>query len=148
MTMDTALINNDTCWRFLLQSFNTATQYAVFCSILFIIVMVVTPNFSPTAEKRLHLSWYSRAVSIVHAIAMFSRAAYYWLNINPMMELTSSISNFQATTMDIMIGYLIYDTLFEAFYGEGGLILGHHLAGLVCHLIGRCYHSGPTAFYL
>ncbi len=134
----------------LLQCLQVSTQYAVFCSLLFIVVMAITPSKvgEKSFTKETKLSWYSRAVSIVHAIIMFSRAGYYWYFINPSLEVTSIVTNFQATTMDIMVGYLIYDTCFEVYFGEGGLILSHHLAGLVSHLLGRYFQSGPTAFYL
>lgn len=68
--------------------------------------------------------------------------------MNPSMTINESITAYEAETMDIMVGYLLYDTVFEMFFGDGGLIVGHHVAGLVSHLLGRVTRSGPSAFYL
>lgn len=126
-------------------------KYAAACSVLFALAGVLSPLlFSEfrSFTKQNKLAWCNRTVSIFHSIVMFTRACYYWVRVNPTFEVPIRIGYFEEATMDIMVGYLLYDTVYELALGDGGLIIGHHVAGLISHLLGRSTRSGPSAFYL
>jgi len=109
---------------------------------------------------------YNRGVSTAHAATMFFYAVYYWLALNPQRAISASILPYEGHCIDIMIGYLIYDTAFEMYMGgepsssskkEEGVskrkvknldTLAHHVLGLVSHITARATDSGAASFYL
>ncbi len=134
----------------LLQCLSFATQYSVLCGILHLLASVssasIIPGFSQMSKEN-QLAWHNKAVSTIHAMVMFYRAIHYSLHVNPSLTVEESVSAYQANTIDIMVGYLFYDTYYEVAFGKSKLMLGHHVAGLVSHLTTRALSCGPAAFY-
>ncbi len=134
----------------LVQCLTFSSQYSVLCGIVHLIASVSSDSLIPgftSMSKENQQAWHNKAVSTFHAILMFYRAAHYWIYLNPQLELSEVVSTYQATTIDIMIGYLFYDTFFELSYGKSKLMLGHHIAGFVAHFLTRSLSHGPTAYY-
>ena len=74
---------------------------------------------------------------------MFSRTMYYWWNINPTFVIPLEMSEYHNLTNDLMVGYLIYDTISEIFV-MGNLdlmMLGHHVVGIGSHVTCRIAHA-------
>lgn len=134
----------------LLQCLTLATQYSVLCGILHLLASVssasIIPGFSALSKEN-QQAWHNKAVSTTHAMIMFYRAVHYWRFLNPNIELLETVSSFQANTIDIMVGYLFYDTFYELAYGKSKLMMGHHLAGLLSHISTRALANGPATFY-
>lgn len=80
---------------------------------------------------------------------MFSRTMYYWWNINPTFVIPLEMSEYHNLTNDLMVGYLIYDTISEIFV-MGNLdlmMLGHHVVGIGSHVTCRINSLGVCAYY-
>jgi hypothetical protein len=58
-----------------------------------------------------------------------------------------SIPSFEGSTIDLMIGYLIYDLLVELFSTRALDMIGHHLLGLLSHISCRITDNEAGAFY-
>lgn len=117
---------------------------------------LIIPGFNKLKEdKKKASNWYNRNVSFVHATIMFVRAYQFWTNMeNWHLDVTVTnlnnrgISSFESLTIDIMIGYLIYDTLYEFKSNKGvALMLAHHLVGFFSHVLTRLFCSGPASYY-
>jgi hypothetical protein len=78
---------------------------------------------------------------------MFARAVYYWTNKNPHYEIRDYVTNFEAITIDIMMGYLIYDTIYETSTTCDPQVLAHHYIGFFSHLLTRLLDNGSASFY-
>lgn len=129
--------------------------YAFLCALVqftsFLFSSFIIPKFPHLSSKHQHV-WYNKTVSTFHAIVMFSRAAYYWLHINKQMIISEKVSDYEAITIDIMMGYLIYDTIYELsnISQGGGLdipVLLHHGFGFISHFLTRYHNSGASSFY-
>lgn len=111
--------------------------------------------------------WRNRSTSFFHSIIMSLLFIIYWLfpsnDIN--YSTKSNIGDYEHFCMNIMIGYLIYDTLFEfisAFYpkkiikenkkakidGATIQILLHHLLGLISHFLIQFPNCGTGSQFL
>lgn len=92
--------------------------------------------------------WYSRSASTVHAIVMISMMLYYWIWINPKQEITEFVTYHQALALDIMNGYLIYDSIVDLFYSNSSFdMLGHHVLGYLSHSSSRYSNNGAAGYY-
>jgi hypothetical protein len=100
-------------------------------------------------KKDIRHSWYNRAVSTAHASIMFICAIYYWVYINPTMKFSevNTIHIHQRNTIDIMMGYIIYDTLIEMSTTRQLDTMLHHILGMISHISTRLSDSDPAAFY-
>eukprot|EP01040_Poterioochromonas_malhamensis_P003509 gene3509-3750_t len=80
---------------------------------------------------------------------MFSRAFHYWTSINVEYQLYEEVSLYEAITIDIMMGYLIYDTIYELAMNPKLDIptLFHHVIGFVSHYLTRSLDNGSASFY-
>ena len=80
---------------------------------------------------------------------MFSRTVYYWTQLNPSFVIPAKMSDFTCLTNDLMVGYLVYDTLSEIFvmHSFDMLMLGHHVLGGASHIACRMADSGICSYY-
>lgn len=126
-------------------------MYLFICVVLHFLCPVLSrllvPGF-PNLPHSQRLQWYNRATSMIHAINMSALTAYYWLQINPNFEFPSHISPYESRLNDIMVGYLIYDILYEAFYSRQEETVAHHMLGLIVHIVTRITNSGIATYYL
>lgn len=107
----------------------------------------IIPGFSKVSVKKQRRAWYNRGVSTIHACVMFSITAYYWLYVNPAMEISAAGHRIEARALDIMMGYLYYDILYEALTSRQTDALSHHVLGLVSHLSSRLSNNNAAAYY-
>lgn len=137
-----------------------SVAYTAFCFVIQhispFISPVLIPGFSQLQnDKTIASNWYNRNVSFVHAAIMFFRAYQFWSSQEPWQLDVSvaainsrGISPFESLTIDIMIGYLIYDTIYEFRTNKGvALMLAHHLVGFFSHVLTRVFCSGPASYY-
>jgi hypothetical protein len=134
-------------------------SYAFACYFIQQIAGIVSPRCIPKfhilTDKDAGYKWFNRAVSFIHAIIMFLRTIYFWINIESIYfnidsEYISNrvLSDYEAVTIDIMIGYLIFDSIFEMTNNKDvQLILAHHVAGLISHIMTRLTCCGPASYY-
>lgn len=116
---------------------------------------LVIPGFSKIKEPVTAANWCNRSVSFIHASIMFFRALHFWqnmesasLNLDVNHVDSRSVSGYETLTVDIMIGYLLYDTVYEFSSNKGvPLMLAHHIVGVFSHVATRLYCSGPATYY-
>jgi hypothetical protein len=53
----------------------------------------------------------------------------------------------EALCLDLMMGYLWYDSIYEVMSDGQVDTLGHHILGLISHMSTRLSNSGPLGFY-
>lgn len=104
------------------------------------------PGFSKVIRKQ-QKAWYNRGVSTIHACVMFSITVYYWLYINPDIQISSAGNLLEARALDIMMGYLYYDILYEMLTSRQPDALSHHILGVISHLSSRLSNNKAAAFY-
>ena len=112
------------------------TSFCIFLHCLFYIIenFFSILNVKKYLAKNIQLSYFNRLVSSFHALIMFSNSLYYWININPTLEITQYNNHYQMKCLIYMIGYLVYDTLFELLFTKQIDTLGHHILGMIlCH---------------
>ena len=92
---------------------------------------------------------FNRGVSIIHASTVFILACWYWRVLNPSLIVNGhlTISEFQAFTLDVMMGYLWYDIIIELSTTRQADTIGHHVLGLISHLSCRITNNEAGAFY-
>lgn len=125
---------------------------AIWCCVCFMLHFLVDtfspfiiPRFSklpPDAIK----SWNNRATSTIHALVLFGRTVIYWATMNPSVQVVAN-SEFEALSVDLMMGYLWYDIAVELFLDGQFDIVAHHGMGLASHLSTRLSHNRAAAFY-
>ncbi len=126
--------------------------YALVCYFVQVLSKVVSkkiiPKFDTLTVKQQEV-WFNKTVSTFHAVVMFSRAFYYWTSINLEYQLYEQVSLYEAITIDIMMGYLIYDTIYELAMNPKLDIptLFHHVIGFVSHYLTRSLDNGSASFY-
>lgn len=131
------------------ESLTTSALWCILCAAMHFFWSFSSPyiitGFAETfKEKRsLRIGWYNRAVSTFHATAMFSLTMYYWIYMNPEVQIShQKVTVLETVTVDIMMGYLWYDIIFELLHTRQLDSLGHHVLGLISHLSTRL--SGNT----
>ena len=128
--------------------------YTIWCYLLEkIISRILSRSFIPkfqSLEKDIQEQWFNRSVNLIHSGVMFSRALYYWIFLNPSFIIHDQASEFEKLTIDLMVGFLIYDTIYVLscpinldFY----LYLLHHFLALLAHVTTRMYDDGGCAYY-
>lgn len=124
--------------------------YAVGCFLLQLVFSflapLVVPNFkSFNINNKRNTS--NKLVATTHAIIVFSRAAYYWAELNPKMFIHVVPSEYQLHTIQIMMGYLMFDTCFEMLNDRDSATLVHHVLGFISHACTIAFDDGSSAFY-
>lgn len=129
-----------------------ASLWCLVCFAFQIVVIYISkpciPGFDQL-KKDIRRTWYNRAVSTAHASIMFLSSIYYWLYINPTMKFSevNTIHIHQRNTIDIMMGYIMYDTIIEMMSTRQLDTMLHHIFGMISHLSTRFSDSDPAAFY-
>jgi hypothetical protein len=124
--------------------------YAISQGLLHAIVYYLLIQYGSTKwDTKMRLNLSNRFIAFWHAVIMFSRTAYYWMYVNPTYAIGSTMCPFQCTTNDLMVGYLMYDTISEVYVMNNfePLMLGHHVIGAVSHIACRVMNSGVCAYY-
>lgn len=63
------------------------------------------------------------------------------------ISLDSNVSTYEAFSLDMMMGYLLYDIMIEYLTTRQLDTLGHHGLGLVSHMSCRLSNNAAGAFY-
>ena len=107
----------------------------------------IIPGFKEIESRKQQKVWYNRGVSTIHACVMFGITAYYWIYVNPSVEISAAGNRIEARALDIMMGYLYYDILYEMCTSRQTDSLSHHVLGIVSHLSSRLSNNKAAAFY-
>jgi hypothetical protein len=78
---------------------------------------------------------------------MFSLTIRYWFFVNPQWEIGTYVDDYQAFALQVMLGYLLYDTAFELKAGKQVMTLGHHVLGAASHISVLYSNNGGVGFY-
>lgn len=106
----------------------------------------VFPEIASTS-KSIRDQCSNRGAAAMHAVSMFSLTLYYWNYVNPTMEYSRTVHPYLGMMIDVMNGYMIYDTINEiSTTGEADVIL-HHVMGLLTHVVARVINSGMSAYF-
>lgn len=143
----------------LLRVARVSISYAALCFILqrlasFLSPLII-PHFEVLQNKKNVDNWNNRVVSLIHASIMSYRAIYFWLvlesgalSVSPEYINQRPISGFESRTIDLMVGYLIFDSAYEFSTNKGvPMMLAHHGMGFFSHLLVRATCCGPAAYY-
>ena len=105
-------------------------------------------NFD-TLNNANKIIWYNKGTASFHAFTLFILTAIYWLNYQDIDSLNSFSRSYEIFCVNIMLGYLIYDTIFELFLSTSLSIttLLHHFLGIVS-LSCSIYYSCDICFRL
>ena len=140
------------------------------------------PSLSTTFNSQQLSVYGNRFTSFLHSIIMSLLFLAYWLSpailsshnssssssLPPLFSTKNTIGSYEYFCMNIMIGYLYYDTLYELFssffsfnskieikenkkkkFDSATLqILLHHLLGIISHWLIQYYHSGTASIFL
>lgn len=136
-----------------LQQYSLMIEYGVLCLLVYLSFRTLSSTMIPGYDKlkpHLKLDWWNRGTAMMHAALMFYIAARYWLFVNPTMTITTTIGEYEKAALDMMTGYMIYDTIIELFFVSrlDGLVIFHHVLGLLSHGYSFYLNSGMSAFYL
>lgn len=128
---------------------NTAAYYG-WCNMIHIFCDVYAIQFFPSLKntpKNIQHGVNNRGVAALHALTMFSMTVWYWWTMNPNMIMSSHMSSYQGLCIDVMNGYMIYDTLNEVSNNMEMDVIIHHVMGLLTHFIARYLDSGMSAYF-
>src|SRR3546814_5990736 len=66
------------------------------------------------------------------------------------LTISQTIGPFEKAALDMMTGYMIYDSVIGLFFVSrfDGLVIFHHVLGLLSHGYSFYLNSGMSAFYL
>ena len=79
---------------------------------------------------------------------MFSFSVYYWLCLSKFnFREVGNLSAHQIISIDLMIGFLWYDTIVELMQTRQIDSLMHHLFGIVSHFSTRLSNNHATGYY-
>ena len=121
--------------------------YAAFCFSVHILSYAIFNGRLKSFAKKDMTAFYNRTVSTTHAIVMFSLSLYYWLFLNPTMQIGEYVDEYQAKCVLVMLGYLVYDTVFELSASKQVMTLGHHILGGASHISVLYSYNGACGFY-
>ena len=124
----------------------TALAYAGFCFALHVAFYGIFSSRLGDLSKGNKMSFYNRGVSTIHAIIMFLLSLYYWLVLNPKMVIHDT-DPYQTMCLLFMMGYLVYDTVFELSASRQPMTLAHHVLGAASHSSTLLSCNGAAAFY-
>jgi len=126
-------------------------SYTLFCFVIHFLSIPLSKAFIPnfkTLEKKNLILWYNRAVSMIHAMIMFYLAVYYWLVKNPTwLYMESTDGQYETFVMSVMVGYLVYDSLHESYYGWNFDMFLHHFIGAISHVATLIYFNKAAMYF-
>jgi len=128
---------------------NTAFYYG-WCNMVHIACDVYATRIFPSLKaspQNIQRGVSNRGVAALHALTMFAMTAYYWRFLNPTMTMSTHISAYQGLCVDVMNGYMVYDTLNEVSTNMETDVLVHHIMGLITHFLARYLDSGMTVYF-
>ena len=128
-------------------SLYVALPYAALCLVQHIGAYIFFGSRLKTFSNKDKSAFYNRVVSTSHAIVMFTMSTYYWLYLNPKMEIGQYVDDYQARCVLVMMGYLLYDTVYELTASKQIMTLGHHVLGGASHLSVLMSYNGGAGFY-
>ena len=136
------------------ESLTVSFLWFVTCVVLQIFWSLTSPSLFPgfatllNQKKSVRRAWYNRGVSAVHAAVIFCMTSYYWLYVNPMVKISlQEVTWIETLAVDVMMGYLWYDLLFEMLYTRQFDSMGHHVLGIISHLSTRLSGNSAASFY-
>jgi len=147
---DLSLLHRD---KLLADSLSISLVWCGVCAAVHWATSVVAPYVLPGfqrvfAKESQQRALFNRGVSMFHAVTMFSLTARYWLTQNRAVAiLPGPVSRLEIVAVDIMLGYLYYDIVFELFNTRQMDSLGHHVLGVVSHLSTRLSGNPAASFY-
>ena len=139
------------------------------------------PSLSTTFSSQQRSVYGNRFTSFLHSIIMSILFIFYWLSpasnfssssspSSPLLSTQNAIGSYEYFCMNIMIGYLYYDTLYElisalspSFSSSSSTIkenkkkkfdpatlqiLLHHLLGIISHWLIQYFHCGTGSIFL
>lgn len=124
----------------------TAFGYAGCCCGVHVVFYAAFSSRLGEFSKGNKMSFYNRGVSTIHAIVMFVLSLYYWLFLNPKMVI-HDMDTYQSTCLLLMMGYLIYDTVFELSASRQPMTIAHHVLGAASHTSSLISYNGAAGFY-
>jgi hypothetical protein len=99
---------------------------AIYCSYLFVlhfilaqISTVVFKKCTTKLTKKSEKLWHNKSVATIHAITMFYLAISYWTTVNPEMKISDHAGFHEKRCLDLMMGYLWYDSIYEVGFKAG-----------------------------
>mmetsp|Transcript_9152 Transcript_9152/g.13795 ORF Transcript_9152/g.13795 Transcript_9152/m.13795 type:complete len:282 (-) Transcript_9152:71-916(-) len=114
------------------------------------------PGYTSRLSSSTRVLWQNRSTSLFHSLVMSGLFFIYWANIHSFRVSDDSIGVVESFSMKVMVGYLIYDLVFEVHSFYTGLIrpstskskskkkgsidwasvqiIVHHILGLVSHM--------------
>ena len=138
----------------LVDSLTVSFLWFVTCIIIQIFWYIASPLLFPgfatlLKDKRsVRRAWYNRGVSAVHAAVIFCMTSYYWIYVNPTVKISiHEVTRIETLAVDVMMGYLWYDLLFEMLYTRQLDSMGHHILGIISHLSTRLSGNSAASFY-
>ena len=132
---------------------NKIATYFCICWGFYVFFATMSTILIPPIKKlhpRIIQDWWGHATAMIHASIMSLVAINYWLNVRTdWFVIPETISVYERTGIDIMTGYMIYDTIVETVLVRkiNILVLVHHVLGLVSHLCTLYFNSGISAHY-
>ena len=72
---------------------------------------------------------------------------YYWTQLNPNRTIHPIVNFYDGMCLDVMMGYICYDTLNELRNTRDWDVLGHHVLGFISHILTRIAGSGIASHY-
>lgn len=124
----------------------TSLAYAGCCFGLHVLLYAIFNSRLKEFSKGNKMSFYNRGVSTVHAFVMFFLSLYYWLVLNPKM-IIHDMDAYQTYCLLLMMGYLVYDTMFELSASRQAMTIAHHVLGAASHISTLTSYNGAAAFY-
>lgn len=139
--------------------------YSAICYLIQLCFRFFTPILIPSFNEltnRNKVLWYNKGVSTVHAVIMFLLTVYYWLFINPLQDIhyrnnsndntigmlnNTDYDSYEARSLVVMMGYLVYDMIFELTSGKQLDTLAHHFLGLLSHSSTVYSKNNAAAYY-
>jgi hypothetical protein len=130
--------------------------YSLILCILYFILDFICANFVDFSRneklKENHQPVVNKLVASFHAAVLFALTIGYWFFMgNIFAPPPNTTNNMQMFCIDIMLGYLIYDTLFDTIWElknqNNQQMMAHHLLGAFSLGAIRYLDSAPGAHY-
>jgi len=121
--------------------------YGAACAMAYATLRALSGALVPgwaSLDARSRANWWNRGTSALNAVVIFGSAVLYVAWDNPALVMRESMSDFEKTAIDMMIGYMLYDTVIELLDSSDPFALVHHTLGLVAHVVARVNNSGAS----
>ncbi len=86
----------------------------VFSRISNVVLGRITTKLTPKSLKM----WHNKSVALVHAVVMFYLTINYWTTVNPEMTISDHAGSHEKNCLDLMMGYLWYDSICEVGFSH------------------------------